>query len=168
MGGQGPASIQTLVCVYLPFFSLPLFLSLCLFLSGQGQARRRKNMPEFLGEASVPNQDSVSQLSGSLPGSITGTDRWRNRAASRFSGLFGSSGNGSLGKVSICEHPSVDLHVQGTFSYAKRALTYSWQAFCISHLSECVTTKEEISICPSIAPLNSGPKTGKCTSRLFL
>ncbi|RXN19508.1 pleckstrin homology domain-containing family G member 5-like isoform X1 [Labeo rohita] len=65
----------------------------------KGQARRRKNMPEFLGDASVPNQDSVSQLSGSLPGSITGTDRWRNRAASRFSGLFSSnSGNGSLGK----------------------------------------------------------------------
>ncbi|KAK2874259.1 hypothetical protein Q8A67_021412 [Cirrhinus molitorella] len=68
-------------------------------LVGLGQARRRKNMPEFLGDASVPNQDSVSQLSGSLPGSITGTDRWRNRAAIRFSGLFSSnSGNGSLGK----------------------------------------------------------------------
>ncbi|XP_016393314.1 pleckstrin homology domain-containing family G member 5-like isoform X2 [Sinocyclocheilus rhinocerous] len=68
-------------------------------LVGLGQARRRKNMPEFLGDASAPNQDSVSQLSGSLPGSIMGTDRWRNRAASRFSGLFSSnSGNGSLGK----------------------------------------------------------------------
>ncbi|KAK7127778.1 hypothetical protein R3I93_020385 [Phoxinus phoxinus] len=68
-------------------------------LVGLGQPRRRKNMPEFLGETSVPNQDSISQLSGSLPGSITGTDRWRNRAAIRFSGLFSSnSGNGSLGK----------------------------------------------------------------------
>uniref|UniRef100_A0A8C0Y5L2 Pleckstrin homology domain containing, family G (with RhoGef domain) member 5a n=1 Tax=Cyprinus carpio carpio TaxID=630221 RepID=A0A8C0Y5L2_CYPCA len=68
-------------------------------LVGLGQARRRKNMPEFLGDASVPNQDSISQLSSSLPGSVTGTDRWRNRAASRFSGLFSSnSGNGSLGK----------------------------------------------------------------------
>uniref|UniRef100_A0A8C2BIH4 Pleckstrin homology domain containing, family G (with RhoGef domain) member 5a n=1 Tax=Cyprinus carpio TaxID=7962 RepID=A0A8C2BIH4_CYPCA len=64
-----------------------------------GQTRRRKNMPEFLGDASAASQDSVSQLSGSLPGSATGTDRWRNRAASRFSGLFSSnSGNGSLGK----------------------------------------------------------------------
>jgi len=126
-------------------------------------------MPEFLGEASVPNQDSVSQLSGSLPGSITGTDRWRNRAASRFSGLFSSnSGNGSLGKVSICEHPRVVLHLQGCCSFAKQALTYSWQAFCISHLSECLTTKEEIPIFQSIAPLNSGSKTGKCTSRPFL
>ncbi|XP_056323991.1 pleckstrin homology domain-containing family G member 5 isoform X2 [Danio aesculapii] len=68
-------------------------------LVGLGQTRRRKNMPEFLGDSSVPNQDSLSQLSGSLPGSITGPDRWRNRAASRFSGLFSSnSGNGSLGK----------------------------------------------------------------------
>nr|XP_009304321.1 pleckstrin homology domain-containing family G member 5 isoform X3 [Danio rerio] len=64
-----------------------------------GQTRRRKNMPEFLGDSSISNQDSLSQLSGSLPGSITGPDRWRNRAASRFSGLFSSnSGNGSLGK----------------------------------------------------------------------
>ncbi|XP_055039999.1 pleckstrin homology domain-containing family G member 5 isoform X4 [Misgurnus anguillicaudatus] len=62
----------------------------------KGNARRLKKMPEFLSDASTaPSQDSVSQLSGSLPGSITGTDRWR----SRFSGLFGSnSGNGSLGK----------------------------------------------------------------------
>nr|XP_021328163.1 pleckstrin homology domain-containing family G member 5 isoform X7 [Danio rerio] len=71
-------------------------------LVGLGQTRRRKNMPEFLGDSSISNQDSLSQLSGSLPGSITGPDRWRNRAASRFSGLFSSnSGNGSLGKVSI-------------------------------------------------------------------
>ncbi len=46
------------------------------------------------------------------------------------------------------EHPRVVLwHVQGTFSYAKQALTYSWHVFFISHLSECVTIKEEISIC---------------------
>ncbi|XP_035376456.1 pleckstrin homology domain-containing family G member 5 isoform X9 [Electrophorus electricus] len=64
-----------------------------------GQARRRKNMTEFLGDASIPATDSVSQLSGSLPNSATGTDRWKNRAASRFSGLFSSSSsNGSVGK----------------------------------------------------------------------
>lgn len=100
-----------------------LFLTLCLW---QGQARRRKNMPEFLGDSSTPHQDSISQLSGSIPGSIMGTDRWRNRAAIRFSGLFSSnSGNGSLGKVSICEHPrAVVLHVQGTLqgTYAKQHL----------------------------------------------
>uniref|UniRef100_A0A4W4EWH8 DH domain-containing protein n=1 Tax=Electrophorus electricus TaxID=8005 RepID=A0A4W4EWH8_ELEEL len=61
--------------------------------------RRRKNMTEFLGDASIPATDSVSQLSGSLPNSATGTDRWKNRAASRFSGLFSSSSsNGSVGK----------------------------------------------------------------------
>ncbi|XP_051967721.1 pleckstrin homology domain-containing family G member 5 isoform X3 [Xyrauchen texanus] len=68
-------------------------------LVGLSQARRRKNMPEFLGDVSVPIQDSVSQLGSSLSGSIMGTDRWRNRAASRFSGLFSSnSGNVTLGK----------------------------------------------------------------------
>ncbi|XP_037388189.1 pleckstrin homology domain-containing family G member 5 isoform X1 [Pygocentrus nattereri] len=65
----------------------------------KGQARRRKNMTEFLGDASIPASDTVSQLSGSLPNSATGADRWKNRAASRFSGLFSSgSGNGSVGK----------------------------------------------------------------------
>uniref|UniRef100_A0A673HX95 Pleckstrin homology domain-containing family G member 5-like n=1 Tax=Sinocyclocheilus rhinocerous TaxID=307959 RepID=A0A673HX95_9TELE len=79
-----------------------------------GQTRRRKNMPEFLGDASVPNQDSISQLSGSLPGSVTGTDRWRNRAASRFSGLFSSnSGNGSLGK----EYDRVEQLQSKLYSY---------------------------------------------------
>uniref|UniRef100_A0A672QKS0 Pleckstrin homology and RhoGEF domain containing G5 n=1 Tax=Sinocyclocheilus grahami TaxID=75366 RepID=A0A672QKS0_SINGR len=79
-----------------------------------GQTRRRKNMPEFLGDASVPNQDSISQLSSSLPGSVTGTDRWRNRAASRFSGLFSSnSGNGSLGK----EYDRVEQLQSKLYSY---------------------------------------------------
>ncbi|XP_016420160.1 pleckstrin homology domain-containing family G member 5-like isoform X2 [Sinocyclocheilus rhinocerous] len=83
-------------------------------LVGLGQTRRRKNMPEFLGDASVPNQDSISQLSGSLPGSVTGTDRWRNRAASRFSGLFSSnSGNGSLGK----EYDRVEQLQSKLYSY---------------------------------------------------
>ncbi|XP_016149241.1 pleckstrin homology domain-containing family G member 5 isoform X3 [Sinocyclocheilus grahami] len=83
-------------------------------LVGLGQTRRRKNMPEFLGDASVPNQDSISQLSSSLPGSVTGTDRWRNRAASRFSGLFSSnSGNGSLGK----EYDRVEQLQSKLYSY---------------------------------------------------
>ncbi len=103
MGGPGPPQPPTQF-KHWSLFTFPvsyfcIFLTLCLW---QGQARRRKNMPEFLGDSSTPHQDSVSQLSGSIPGSITGTDRWRNRAAIRFSGLFSSnSGNGSLGKVSI-------------------------------------------------------------------
>ncbi|XP_030632216.1 pleckstrin homology domain-containing family G member 5 [Chanos chanos] len=65
----------------------------------KAQARRRKNMTEFLGDSSIPTSDSQSQQSGSVPNSISGTDCRKNRAASRFSVLFSSnSGNGSLGK----------------------------------------------------------------------
>uniref|UniRef100_A0A8C0CF97 Pleckstrin homology and RhoGEF domain containing G5 n=2 Tax=Balaenoptera musculus TaxID=9771 RepID=A0A8C0CF97_BALMU len=60
--------------------------------------RRRKNMSEFLGEASVPGQEppapsSCSLPSGSSSGSSSssgGSDSWKNRAASRFSGFFSS------------------------------------------------------------------------------
>ncbi|KAJ8258126.1 hypothetical protein GJAV_G00193440 [Gymnothorax javanicus] len=38
-----------------------------------GQARRRKNMSEFLGDASIPPPDSLGQLGGSLPGVAGGT-----------------------------------------------------------------------------------------------
>ncbi|XP_062842593.1 pleckstrin homology domain-containing family G member 5 [Trichomycterus rosablanca] len=65
----------------------------------RGQVRRRKNMTDFLGDTN--NSAFDSQLSGSLPNSSTGTDRWKNRAASRFSVLFSSSSsssNGSVGK----------------------------------------------------------------------
>ncbi|XP_042199715.1 pleckstrin homology domain-containing family G member 5 [Callorhinchus milii] len=53
--------------------------------------RRRKNMTEFLGDASIPFPDPVVPLGPSLPG-VT-SDTWKNRAASRFSGLF-SQGTG--------------------------------------------------------------------------
>ncbi|KAM6976959.1 pleckstrin homology domain-containing family G member 5 [Aplochiton taeniatus] len=64
-----------------------------------GQARRRKNMTEFLGEASIPSPDSLTQITGSLPavGPGVGPDSWKNRAAIRFSGFFGS-GAGGFGK----------------------------------------------------------------------
>ncbi|KAL4623754.1 pleckstrin homology domain-containing family G member 5 isoform X3 [Arapaima gigas] len=65
-----------------------------------GQARRRKNMPAFLGDASIPSPDSLAQLGGSLPSAafaaaaannnVMGPDSWKNRAASRFSGFFSS------------------------------------------------------------------------------
>ncbi|XP_076124233.1 pleckstrin homology domain-containing family G member 5 isoform X2 [Alosa pseudoharengus] len=59
-----------------------------------GQTRRRKNMTEFLGDASIPPPDTPP-LSGSTPG----TERWKNRAATRFSVFFSSaSTNGALGK----------------------------------------------------------------------
>ncbi|KAF7696122.1 pleckstrin homology domain-containing family G member 5 isoform X5 [Silurus meridionalis] len=59
---------------------------------GQSQARRRKNMTEFLGDANIPSPDSLAQLGGSLP-TITssGYDKHKNRSASRFSGFFFSS-----------------------------------------------------------------------------
>ncbi|XP_067873355.1 pleckstrin homology domain-containing family G member 5-like isoform X2 [Heterodontus francisci] len=59
--------------------------------------RRRKNMMEFLGESTIPMPDSLSPLSSSLPSG--GADSWKNRAASRFSGLFGSgAGTGPFGR----------------------------------------------------------------------
>ncbi|CAB1336620.1 unnamed protein product [Coregonus sp. 'balchen'] len=65
----------------------------------QGQARRRKNMTEFLGDASIPSPDSLTVLSGSLSSMGVGSDSWKNRAASRFSGFFGSNaGAGAFGK----------------------------------------------------------------------
>ncbi|XP_006885853.1 PREDICTED: pleckstrin homology domain-containing family G member 5 isoform X2 [Elephantulus edwardii] len=58
--------------------------------------RRRKNMLEFLGEASIPGQEPPAPSSCSLPSggsggpSSAGGDSWKNRAASRFSGFFSS------------------------------------------------------------------------------
>lgn len=66
----------------------------------QGQARRRKNMTEFLGEANIPTPDALGQIGGSLPSVGAGPDSWKNRAASRFSGFFSSNaGAGPFGKV---------------------------------------------------------------------
>ncbi|XP_031146366.2 pleckstrin homology domain-containing family G member 5 isoform X2 [Sander lucioperca] len=64
-----------------------------------GQARRRKNMTEFLGETNIPTPESLGQIGGSLPGIGGGPDSWKNRAASRFSGFFSSNaGAGPFGK----------------------------------------------------------------------
>uniref|UniRef100_A0AAR2INT0 Pleckstrin homology domain containing, family G (with RhoGef domain) member 5b n=1 Tax=Pygocentrus nattereri TaxID=42514 RepID=A0AAR2INT0_PYGNA len=84
----------------------------------QGQARRRKNMTEFLGDASIPASDTVSQLSGSLPNSATGADRWKNRAASRFSGLF-SSGSGNGSECDRVEQLQSKLHSYTVFGLPK-------------------------------------------------
>uniref|UniRef100_A0AAZ3PHB3 Pleckstrin homology domain containing, family G (with RhoGef domain) member 5b n=1 Tax=Oncorhynchus tshawytscha TaxID=74940 RepID=A0AAZ3PHB3_ONCTS len=62
-------------------------------------ARRRKNITEFLGDASIPSPDSLTALSSSLPSVGAGPDSWKNRAASRFSGFFSSNtGAGAFGK----------------------------------------------------------------------
>ncbi|XP_056447397.1 pleckstrin homology domain-containing family G member 5 isoform X6 [Gadus chalcogrammus] len=63
------------------------------------QARRRKNITEFLGDSNIPSPDSLSQMGTPLPGVGAGPDNWKNRAASRFSGFFGSTaGAGAFGK----------------------------------------------------------------------
>lgn len=56
-------------------------------------------MTEFLGEPNIPIPDALGQIGGSLPSVGAGPDSWKNRAASRISGLFGSSA-GPFVKVS--------------------------------------------------------------------
>ncbi|XP_043918964.1 pleckstrin homology domain-containing family G member 5 isoform X2 [Protopterus annectens] len=59
--------------------------------------RRRKNMSEFLGDANIPPPETLHSFSAAL--SNNGNDTWKNRAASRFSVLFGSGANvGMFGK----------------------------------------------------------------------
>ncbi|XP_023555188.1 pleckstrin homology domain-containing family G member 5 isoform X2 [Octodon degus] len=82
--------------------------------------RRRKNMAEFLGEASLPGQEPPALSSSSMPtgGPSSGTgDSWRNRAASRFSGFFSSSPSASaLGRDSDkMEQLEAKLHVYSLF-----------------------------------------------------
>ncbi|XP_013359739.1 PREDICTED: pleckstrin homology domain-containing family G member 5 isoform X3 [Chinchilla lanigera] len=82
--------------------------------------RRRKNMSEFLGEASIPGQEPPTPSSCSLPASgpsSGGGDSWRNRAASRFSGFFSSSPSASaLGReVDKMEQLEAKLHAYSLF-----------------------------------------------------
>ncbi|XP_063799479.1 pleckstrin homology domain-containing family G member 5 isoform X3 [Pseudophryne corroboree] len=79
--------------------------------------RRRKNMTEFLGDASIPVQDP-SQNSSSLPNN--GNDTWKNRAASRFSGFFGSGTTGPFGKeIDKMEQLESKLHSYSMFGLPK-------------------------------------------------
>ncbi|KAF6345363.1 pleckstrin homology and RhoGEF domain containing G5 [Rhinolophus ferrumequinum] len=80
--------------------------------------RRRKNMSEFLGEASIPGQEAPTPSSCSLPSSSSGGgDSWKNRAASRFSGFFSSGPSTSaLGReVDKMEQLEGKLHAYGLF-----------------------------------------------------
>ncbi|XP_077007591.1 pleckstrin homology domain-containing family G member 5 isoform X2 [Tamandua tetradactyla] len=85
--------------------------------------RRRKNMSEFLGEASIPGQESPAPSSCSLPSSSsgvtssTGGDSWKNRAASRFSGFFSSSPSTSAfgREVDKMEQLESKLHAYSLF-----------------------------------------------------
>ncbi|XP_026916374.2 pleckstrin homology domain-containing family G member 5 isoform X5 [Acinonyx jubatus] len=80
--------------------------------------RRRKNMSEFLGETSIPGQEAPTPSSCSLPsGSSGGSDSWKNRAASRFSGFFSSGPSTSaLGReVDRMEQLEGKLHAYSLF-----------------------------------------------------
>ncbi|XP_065817267.1 pleckstrin homology domain-containing family G member 5 isoform X3 [Labrus bergylta] len=97
-----------------------------------GQARRRKNMTEFLGEPNIPTPDTLGQIGGSLPGIGAGPDNWKNRAASRFSGFFGSN-TGLFGKeLDRLEQLQSKLHTytQCGFPKVPRQLSFhqdSWE-----------------------------------------
>ncbi|XP_012577510.1 PREDICTED: pleckstrin homology domain-containing family G member 5 [Condylura cristata] len=80
--------------------------------------RRRKNMSEFLGEASIPGQEPPLPSSCSLPSGGSGSgDSWKNRAASRFSGFFSSGPSASaVGReVDKMEQLEGKLHAYGLF-----------------------------------------------------
>uniref|UniRef100_G1NUM6 PH domain-containing protein n=1 Tax=Myotis lucifugus TaxID=59463 RepID=G1NUM6_MYOLU len=81
--------------------------------------RRRKNMSEFLGEASIPGQEPPAPSSCSLPSGSSGggNDSWKNRAASRFSGFFSSGPSASVfgREVDKMEQLEGKLHAYGLF-----------------------------------------------------
>ncbi|NXK05804.1 PKHG5 protein, partial [Herpetotheres cachinnans] len=81
--------------------------------------RRRKNMTEFLGDASIPSPEPAPHSGSSLP--ANGTDTWKNRAASRFSGFFGSGTSaGSFGReTEKLEQLASRLHAYSTFGLPK-------------------------------------------------
>ncbi|NXK85504.1 PKHG5 protein, partial [Formicarius rufipectus] len=81
--------------------------------------RRRKNMTEYLGDTSIPSPELAPHIGSSLP--TNGTDTWKNRAASRFSGFFSSGTSvGSFGReTEKLEQLTNRLHAYGTFGLPK-------------------------------------------------
>ncbi|NXQ05354.1 PKHG5 protein, partial [Vidua macroura] len=81
--------------------------------------RRRKNITEFLGDSNIPSPEPALHSSSSLP--TNGTDTWKNRAASRFSGFFGSgTSTGSFGRETEKLEQLVNrLHAYSTFGLPK-------------------------------------------------
>ncbi|NWV14536.1 PKHG5 protein, partial [Ptilonorhynchus violaceus] len=81
--------------------------------------RRRKNMTEFLGDTSIPSPEPALHGGVSLP--TNGTDTWKNRAASRFSGFFSSGAStGSFGReTEKLEQLANRLHAYSTFGLPK-------------------------------------------------
>ncbi|KAI7794463.1 putative pleckstrin homology domain-containing family G member 5-like [Triplophysa rosa] len=101
-----------------------------------GQARRRKNMTEFLGDASIPSPGTLAMLGGSLPsvapgvplsGVGAGPDNWKNRATSRISVFFGA---GSGKEVDRMELLHTKLQAYTKFGLPKSQLAFhkdSWE-----------------------------------------
>ncbi|NXF13246.1 PKHG5 protein, partial [Smithornis capensis] len=85
----------------------------------QALGRRRKNMTEFLGDTNIPSPELAPTIGSSLPSN--GTDTWKNRAASRFSGFFSSgTSTGSFGReTEKLEQLANRLHAYGTFGLPK-------------------------------------------------
>ncbi|XP_072210303.1 pleckstrin homology domain-containing family G member 5 isoform X6 [Excalfactoria chinensis] len=86
----------------------------------QAPGRRRKNMTEFLGDASIPSPEPSLHGSGSLP--TNGTDTWKNRAASRFSGFFSSGAStGPFGRQEVDKMEQLEskLHTYSSFGLPK-------------------------------------------------
>ncbi|KAK7132674.1 hypothetical protein R3I93_019036 [Phoxinus phoxinus] len=80
-----------------------------------GQARRRKNITEFLGDSNIPGSDTLAIHGGALPsaapgGSLTGVagvaagpDNWKNRATSRISVFFGAGAGKDVDRVELLQ-----------------------------------------------------------------
>ncbi|XP_050952408.1 pleckstrin homology domain-containing family G member 5 isoform X2 [Labeo rohita] len=85
-----------------------------------GQARRRKNMTEFLGDANIPSPDTLAMLGGSLPsvapggslpGVAAGPDNWKNRATNRISVFFGAGSGKEVDRVELL-HTKLQAYTQ--------------------------------------------------------
>ncbi|XP_064423779.1 pleckstrin homology domain-containing family G member 5 [Latimeria chalumnae] len=93
--------------------------ALKLWLPLEAPGRRRKNMNEFLGDYTIPALDSLQHSGPVLPSN--GPEVRKNRAASRFSGFFGSgTGAGPFGReMDKMEQLQSKLHSYSIFGLPK-------------------------------------------------
>uniref|UniRef100_A0A673GFD6 Pleckstrin homology domain-containing family G member 5-like n=1 Tax=Sinocyclocheilus rhinocerous TaxID=307959 RepID=A0A673GFD6_9TELE len=114
--GKSP-DCESLKCTFLKPVTILRF-SISSF--SQGQARRRKNMTEFLGDANIPSPDTLAILGGplpggapggSLPGVAAGPDNWKNRATNRISVFFGAGSGKEVERVELL-HTKLQAYTQ--------------------------------------------------------
>uniref|UniRef100_A0A9J7XUD1 Pleckstrin homology domain containing, family G (with RhoGef domain) member 5b n=1 Tax=Cyprinus carpio carpio TaxID=630221 RepID=A0A9J7XUD1_CYPCA len=112
-------SIKDLRSLSLPYMN-PSILRFSISSFSQGQARRRKNMTEFLGDANIPSPDTLAMLGGPLPGGApggalpgvaAGPDNWKNRATSRISVFFGAGSGKEMDRVELL-HTKLQAYTQ--------------------------------------------------------